>query len=264
MATPASATCAREVGRLQRVIETAMSALPGDHEWTRRHEGHEDECSSSRRKIEKRSSVPWPSCSSELPRLQVTHECIAAKLRWRRYERSSVRLARAAAVSGFAAVAIVDPRPRHRRQHRDLQRCPRDAALAFAVPRLVAARVRLGRHDVVRLSARTDVGARAEGPARPQHALHRLRRDLGDDGGVHRRRRSGTAAHGARHDEFLRRPRRRRRARPHLHGRRRAAGAGAAAAILLSWATWQRRFGGDPAIVGRACRSNTSRRRSSA
>ena len=50
------------------------------------------------------------------------------------------------------------------------------------------------RHDDGRLSARAAVGAGAEGSARPEHAVHRLRQHLGDDRRAHRRRRSRAAA----------------------------------------------------------------------
>ena len=48
-----------------------------------------------------------------------------------------------------------------------------------------------------RLSARAAGGAGAEGPPRSQHAVLRVRRDLGDDRRAHRRRQSRAAAHRA-------------------------------------------------------------------
>ena len=74
--------------------------------------------------------------------------------------------------------------------HRHRQRRPRAAGPAAALPRSRAAGVRVGRPDRRGLSTRAAVRPGAEGSRRPRVPVRRVRRDLGDDRGAHRRERS--------------------------------------------------------------------------
>ena len=137
------------------------------------------------------------------------------------------------------------------RHHRDLQRrqracwcsrCPSATPIGWCSsgpirpPRAIRARR-------CRVRSCSDLDERGD-------AVRRVRRHLGDDGGAHRRERSGAAAHRPRDERLLLAAGRRGGARPHVprRGRRRPT---RRRAILLSGAVWQRRYGGDPGIVGR-------------
>ena len=76
------------------------------------------------------------------------------------------------------------------------------------------------------------------------------RRDRRLAADAHRRRRAGADSRRTGHARILRRARRHAGARPHVPARRRCARTRARVAVI-SHALWMRRFGGDPAVVGR-------------
>ena len=162
---------------------------------------------------------------------------------------SSLRLARHPQGAQLHGGHPDHPRARHRRQHRHLQRRQRAADRAAAVSR----RSRLVFVWAIRPAKATraaDVGAGAQRTARGEFALLRRGRHLGE-----RARGSRAAAATPNNSASVSSP-------PIFSAPRRRAGIGPTSATAttrpggtvvdpVERPVWQRRFGGDPSIVGR-------------